>query len=337
MPTTVVKSIGSSSRDYSTLQSWEDACPSNLVTSDQIWQGECYNDSEFSSSSSLLTISGQTVDSTRYVVLKCAAGQSFRDNANVQTNALRYNQSNGVGVRCTGGYAQAITVSTQYTRIEGLQVQCSNNSQALYNTSNNCDFNFCIFESARSGSGYAVELADSGTKLRNSLVVNTTSGGGRGVLLYNGASAYNVTCVKPSDVTAAQTAFTRSYGTPILKNCAGFGYTDFTNSDASFSSSSGNNCTDDSTAPGSSNQVSKTYANQFQNTTNASRDFRLKTGSDCIDNGATDSTNAAIDIAGTSRPSGSAYDIGCWELVSAGGGGTALKDMIGTGIIPWAR
>lgn len=38
-----------------------------------------------------------------------------------------------------------------------------------------------------------------------------------------------------------------------------------------------------------------------------------------MDVGTTDATNAANDIAGTARPSGSSYDVGAWEYVSAGG------------------
>ena len=38
MPTTTTKTIGSTG-DYSTLQAWEDACPANLVTADEIWRG----------------------------------------------------------------------------------------------------------------------------------------------------------------------------------------------------------------------------------------------------------------------------------------------------------
>jgi len=61
-----------------------------------------------------------------------------------------------------------------------------------------------------------------------------------------------------------------------------------------------------------------TYANQFQNVNDATRDFRLVTGAAMKDTGTTDATNAANDIAGTARPSGSAYDVGCWEFVAAG-------------------
>src|SRR5947209_3758092 len=102
MPTVVTKSIGSAGgRDYSTIALFIAALPANLVTADQQWIGECYNDSEFAIGSAL-AFSGITTDATRNIILRCASGQSFNDNAGKATNALRYNQTNGVGIRVTG-------------------------------------------------------------------------------------------------------------------------------------------------------------------------------------------------------------------------------------------
>jgi hypothetical protein len=61
-----------------------------------------------------------------------------------------------------------------------------------------------------------------------------------------------------------------------------------------------------------------TYANQFQNTTAASGDWRQKTGSDLRGAGTSDSTNGATDIAGTARPQSGNWDIGCWQLQAPG-------------------
>ena len=118
MPTPVVSSIGTTGRDYSTLQAWEDACPANLVTADQIWKGECYNDSEFTAK---VVISGQTTDATRYVWLTAAAGQSFQDHASARTNPLVYDQSKGVGVR--GGPDSLVTLNSDYARATRLQIK----------------------------------------------------------------------------------------------------------------------------------------------------------------------------------------------------------------------
>ena len=112
MVTTVVKSIGTASRDYSTLQAWEDAAPANLVTADQVWKGECYNDSTFTAG---VTISGITTDATRYIWLTAAAGQSFADHPE---NALDYNAANGVAI---SAYDVCIVSSVVNVKIDRLQ------------------------------------------------------------------------------------------------------------------------------------------------------------------------------------------------------------------------
>ena len=51
-----------------------------------IWQGQCQNQ-EFFGTTVRLTIGGSTSSSTAYKEFTTVAGASFRDNANVQTNA----------------------------------------------------------------------------------------------------------------------------------------------------------------------------------------------------------------------------------------------------------
>src|SRR4051812_34128745 len=89
------KSIGATSRDYSTISGW--AAYVNALSLSAAEVGECYNDSEFTESSTV-TFGGWTGASrTNTVTLKCHSGQSFRDNS-PQSHALRYNQSNGVAI-----------------------------------------------------------------------------------------------------------------------------------------------------------------------------------------------------------------------------------------------
>jgi hypothetical protein len=95
--------------DYSTLQAWEDACPANLVTADQIWQGQCKNQ-EFALNATVLNIAGTTTDATRYIELTTEAGASFRDHASKATNALRYDATKGAGIRATNAYGKPIWV-----------------------------------------------------------------------------------------------------------------------------------------------------------------------------------------------------------------------------------
>lgn len=319
MPTTVTKSIGSGGgRDYSTLQSWEDAAPANLVTSDQIWRGECYNDSEFSASGPTLTVAGSTVDSTRYKELTAASGQSFVDNASVQTNALRYNQSNGVAIKCTNGYQWVIETTENHFKLSRVQVAAPDQKPAFRNATSSLsgvDLNQCILESAGSSSN-GVLMLRSGTG-RNLLIVARGTGGNGFDFNYvtSGTTLVNCTVVRPSSRTAAGTAFTSSSSGATIKNCAAFGFTTVMNS----SHVTATTCYTEQTAPTGFTQVTydTSTGSGFENTSDSTRDFRIKSTSALKDTGTTDSTNAPIDIAGTSRPSGSAYDVGCWEYVAA--------------------
>ena len=227
MATTVVKSIGTGG-DYTTLQAWEDACPANLVTVDQIWQGQLKNQ-ELTSASTLLTISGTTVDATRYVELTTEAGASFRDNASKATNALRYNAANGAAIKMTGT-AIGVSVAQNYTRISNIQMLSTSTSTSaqptLYvnSTGINCDVNSCIIEGYGRNSALKSVAAIKGNgagqpnRLRNCLVVQrSTDAAAILAILSNGAEAYNCTFAATGATLAV--AFQTSSLTSIVKNC----------------------------------------------------------------------------------------------------------------------
>lgn len=323
MATTVTKTIGTGG-DYSTLQAWEDACPANLVTADQIWRGECKNQ-EFVTTSTNVAIAGQTTDSTRYVWLTAASGASFMDNANKRTNALRYNSANGAAIRATDAYGVAVNISTANTKVSGLQIKNSSlhptYGRALFCTAATVLDNLIV-----EGGASPVQTAGN-TTLRNVLAIAdgttgnvfTHAGGGTG-------SYYNCTGVRPSNRTAAGSVFYFSYTTLVVKNCAGFGCTNFSNSTSFISGN--NNASDATIGFGTSNQASLTYSSQFETTSSASsaHDFRTKAGASLIDNGADTSGNGVTtDIVGFSR-SGT-YDIGAWETGSSGISGTLTATL----------
>lgn len=312
MATTVVKTIGTGG-DYSTLQAWEDACPANLVTADQVWQGQLKNQ-EFVSGSPLLTISGTTVDSTRYVELTTEAGASFADHANKATNALRYNASNGAGIRWTGTYGTAITISQSYTRISKLQITATGSSNAAACLSSGSidyvDHNQCIFEGKTTAT--TVSMVGSNSRLRNSLVVARHASAGSIVQGTAGTNIYNSTLV--STAGTATNGFLSNYGTAICKNVYVGNVTNATAGSASvtkttsFTSVSG---------PPSGWSAAAFSTATFESITDGSHDLRLKTGSALIDAGTTESTYAANDVIGTAR-SGT-WDVGAWEVPAAGG------------------
>lgn len=317
MPTAIVKSIGTASRNYPTPALFAAAIPVNITAAgtDETWTGECYNDSEFTSA---VSFSGTTTDATHWIKLTTAAGHSFKDNINKLTNALKYNQANGVGIKITAGYTIAIDLAENYVTIDGIQIyradaagvgQCvraaSGSNQVVQN---------CLLHQA-DNNAYAYDDAAVGSaKLINTLIISTstTKEAARG----SGASSfYNCTIVRPSDVVVAYAGIVSSTNT-IIKNCAVFGFNAVISGSAN--AASGYNATDNASAPGSNNQVSKTYANQFTGITTTALDFRVKSGSDVANNGTRDAANTNdLDIVGQSR-STTTPTIGAWEFISAG-------------------
>lgn len=312
-------SIGTSSRNYSTIAAWLAAFTTGG------WIGELYNDSEFVLTSGITF--NQSTSATDYIILRCASGQSFRDHASVQSNALRYNQSNGVGITCTTNYVTLFTQSCDYVTFDGLQIHVNNyGGYGLSQTgafTNNVVRN-CIFST---GTTYGKPV---GT-IRNGLFANcifshrNSTGHSQLVATAYATSLTFVNClvVACSDATVPTNGFTTFSGNTItIKNCAVFGCTNFIGGTSNATGS--NNCSDATIGFGSSNQASKTFANQFMVTTSASPDWRMKdNAADLYNNAVTDTTNipAADDIAKTSRPQSSSWDIGPWELVVGGGGG----------------
>lgn len=319
MPTTVTSSIGTSSRDYSTLQAWEDASPANLVTDDKIWRGECYNDSEFTARVEF----GVTADATRYLELTAATGQSFQDHASVRTNALRYNQSNGVAVTITNNYASTIG-GNNCGRVSRLQIR---NVGSNYVTLNLLVLKDCLCE----GGGAVVRTSYTGVADMTCINVVAIANGSGGYGFQNsttyGGTTHFIACtaVRPSNITAASTGFYNGGGgTNRLKSCASFGFSTAADAAGWSTANCFNNATDQASGlPGSSNQHSVTYSGTTpftQADATGSLDFRAIAATSLAANGYLDSTNAPNDISGYARAA--SPTIGAWEITAGGGGST---------------
>lgn len=318
MATTVVKTIGTGG-DYSTLQAWEDACPANLVTADQIWRGEVKNQA-FVSSSSMLIISGTTVDSTHYVELTTEAGASFVDNASVRTNALRFNSANGASIEVTDAYAYLINVNQNYTKISKLQLLNSYSSGAagsyaalnLVSGPTGCDINQCIIEGFTAGAESGPLNIYGANTVRNSLIINRRTSGTSGtVTLSGGAAAYNCTFIS----CGASGGITTYYGATVQNCYLGGNTTVYIHSAATAT-----NCKTSVASPPSGWTVAAFDTANFSNVTPGSHDLRLVTGSALIDAGTTDSTNAPVDVSGLTRTG--SWDVGAWEYSASSGNGT---------------
>jgi len=316
----IVKTIGSGGgRDYSTLAGWAASLPANLVTDGNSYEGDCYADGEFvgTGGGSILTLSGHTTDATHTITLTTGPGQSFRDNANVQTNALRYNAANGVAIT-SDATAAAGTIYAADINVFFSNLQIKNTGN--YGAGISADagvvhtIDDCIISGGRYGALYNSRY---GVTIRNSLLYIPLSGTAQIVHGNNGLpNIYFCTVVAASDVATAPTnAFFANYNTAnVVQNCAIFGCAALQRgTGATFTTC----LTDLSAGLPSGVTGSITYANQFQNTTIASGDWREKAGANLRGAGAADSTNGATDIAGTARPQGGNWDIGCWQSTVA--------------------
>lgn len=321
MTTTVQKVIGVGG-DYSTVQAWEDACPADLVTADQIWQGECKAQS-FGTTGNTLTIAGTTTDATRYLHLTTwtAFASSFSDHASVQTNALRADVSLGALITSSSNYNEVVSVSVANTRISKLQITstgASGGNFPLRMSAGDCFVNNCILEVGNAaGRAFYSDPASGTNTVTNTLHIQRAASAGAIAFVFGGYLGVNNTYVVPSDKTAATYGIDWSYPSATLKNCAVFGAAAV--ADVAPGGSYITCYTDVGSPPSGFTQVAydTSTGSGFQNITDATRDYRIKSTSALKDTGTTDATNAPLDIAFTSRPQGSAYDVGCWELVQS--------------------
>lgn len=302
---TLVSSIGSGGgRDYSTLQAWEDACSANLVADGNIWKGEACNDSEFTAS---LSVSGITQDASNYVWLTAAAGQSFQDHANVRTNALRYNQSNGVGIRRTNTYVNILSLGTT-TRLSRVQVEATALNSNAVTLSGDGRVWDCIIQGNCQGNGNAQYWI-------NCLFAYPNGGG---FTSCQKSVFIGCTAVNPSDrSTSSYWLDVNGYSSPVtLTSCAVFGFTNITDDNTQLSGCTFN-VTSASSFPGTNNTTGATFSQTepFVDADKDSFDGRAASGSSLAGAGDLDATNAPNDISGTVRVD--PPTCGCWELGSA--------------------
>lgn len=336
MTTTVVKKIGSAGgRDYSDPGSWLAACPANLVTADQVWWGDMYNDSEFTSSGGFLGISGITTDATRYIRLGCASGQGIAGNGSKLTNKLQYNQANGVALRCTGS-AQAWLIVTvnDYVLIDGLQLSnvgatnYTNGGCVALTAGSNSLINGCIGYTAESNYSLPNFRITDGVAI-NCLAI--TNGDGDG---FDANGTYHTSSIRSCTAAGVGSgpsiAFgTEQYNLTSVYNDAAMGFGTAFHANSAFQGGSSFNA---STTGGTigSGPTSLTLSSQYFDTTSSTTnmDWRVKSGSGLIGQGTPDGLVAFGVAWGIQDILGQARDathptIGCHEYVAAPTGSVA--------------
>jgi len=324
--TTVTSTIKESGGDYTTLTAWEAAKQANLVTADQIQIAELYAFTTYLNDS--VTVSGWTMDATRYAEIRTATGQRGDG------------YSTGARIGYTASAVPVITLSVAGSRLTdidmiGFSYTAQNNYGAkAYITSTSIK---TLITGCR-GFGFTRRVYDIDGFSGATIVANcfgeciATTGYSAFYFnrLYSGCAAYNNTAVQPSS--------TLWYGFEFAGDAAGRTWNIKNNlavvsaSGVGFKTISGGsgtynfdyNASTDATASangGTHNRDSQT----FTFTDAANHDYTLTSG----DAGAkdfgvdlsADSVYAfSVDWQGDTR-SGS-WDIGFDEYVAAGGGTT---------------
>lgn len=325
----VTKTIGTSSRDYSTVAAWEADLDSGAIYSsadDAV--GEMYADSTFTDSN--VNINGGATIGLNSITLQAAEGE-------------RHDGTAGTGVvwtdSGTGRIVQYSSALTGYIRWIEFDSNSTRQTQAIYlnpSTSNHIYFSNNLVHDIEANVGvstYAViELLQDNTHLSNNIIyecenihasatqytgirqnssgdwtdiwnttvhrIGCTSGGATGIQCQNGENSPRTNCIV-TDTHGGGT--TKDYGSVI--------------SGVTYSLSS-----DSTLASGTGNLQNKSAANQYVSTTGGSEDLHLKTGSDAIGAGddiGTTPTHVNIDINGFDRDSIAIdWDMGAHQFVT---------------------
>ncbi len=304
---TTTKIIGpNGGADYATPALWFASFASTL-TDDQV--GNCQNAEIIVTAAQ--TLSGITPGAFT-MLLTAGAGNSFVDNANKLTNALRYNASNGAAIRITSGITSLLDIEVNNFSLTRLQMKKDDSySVAVYfNTSSGCVVDQCIIATV-ANNARGLQMGG-GVTVKNTLVY--TAGVSDGVSCSGNSDFQDLTIVTSSAGTG-KTGFSQSYSVPTLANVAVAGFaTDFSGTGGSCS----NNATDKGsfggTNFGTSGQVSLVPATEWQNAASGTEDYRVNSSTSVkLKGNGTATGTPTTDIVGTTRaapPTIGAWDVG---------------------------
>lgn len=335
---TITKTIGTNSRDYSTMLLWEADLPDNTIYSDgDLAVGECYNDSTFDMQGTYLYIDGGNISGGGQhakITLTVAEGERHDGTAGTGVRIVSTSAHNRIYMRPKKTTVGNVTVEWIELNNNGRDT-ISVNSSGSSNTIP-CLRNCIIHNGMRSLlQAYSKDILamnnlfyhggaeDNGTVTGVDLDLETAGCG----FLNN--TVYGITT--DSNSKAYGVRVRRNDSDSVIKNNIAMGTTSNGGSSKEYDfywpSSTSNitplNCmSSDGTADdagGSDNLVDKTGSSQFISTTAGSEDLRLKAGADAIDAGVdlgTSPDGVNTDIAGRDRDSeGDTWDIGAHEFV----------------------
>lgn len=297
----VEKTIGSASRDYSTITAWISAMPAFNDTVNQIWKGLVYKEGggtngEWSTSPDFTSKGG---GANQFPWLEPASGQGFIDSATVRTTALRYNNANGVAIAGSPGGN-----NTGQVFLRGLQIS---GRLALSGSGTNFNVVDCIIN-------WTTTLDQFSSLQMTNCVVTSTPTSGNIIRLSPPGTCSMVNCTffgGGGTSVAVASGYSSKW---LLRGNAFFNYSANVSASSIVITNSNYNATDLSSIgwTGTGNVVSLTSSSQFESSS-APLDLRVKAGSGLINAGARYQTDTGdVDISRFAR-STSTPTIGAWE------------------------
>jgi hypothetical protein len=334
----ITTTIGTASRDYSTMALWQaDLDDSGVYSASDDAVGECYADSDFSFST--FTISNGSTIGLSSITLKVAAGEGHDGTA----------YGGGVTiVATTNGPLLRANNSAIPIVIEGLVIDKNGYGGNSYNNINTSvttfgwEFNRNIIHNHTGTTGSTTRVIyGSGTySACNNIIFDVTAGASdtQTALVTNSASnrdmiVINNTCYKIDHPRSGESAWgfgasdragsrvMNNFGADVTGVVSGNCITENTTTVKEANAST------DATASTSNDagtaQDNLTAADEFVSTTVGAEDLKLDAASNLIDGGqdyGTTYSGANIDILGRDRDAeGDTWDIGAHEYVSVGG------------------
>lgn len=305
-------------RDFATMAAYSSYLNALTLTAPETF--EVYNDGGPVADTTLVVLSGWAGgSSTNTVTGRPAAGQGFRDNTNVLTNALRFNAANGAALTnsTNAGGTGAYTFGS-WVIIDGLQIATTHTGAPdAVALSANCTLRNSILSGSSTGA-YVLNMNGTGITLENSILYTSSAAAYPG--LHINASGGTVTnCLIVIPAGSASAAIKCDYATAVFKNTVAYGgAADMSTAGAAGGATgSTNNATKSATFSnavfGTAGQTNVTSAD-FVSLTAGAEDFRVASGSTKLKgNGAT--VGPTVGIRGNTRSA--PYTIGADQYVGA--------------------
>lgn len=305
-----------SGKDHTTHTDWWAAMPSTLT---EVENGRSYGTFTITSD---LTIGGKTATASFYIDLRPDTGESFVDSKDDVGFKLQYDDSQGVAIDSSTNYTE-VNIEQEHFRLHQYQIKTTTagyTEHVLRIAANNVLVQDCIFDND-GWYGYVIGMfqgAGTSSFFVNCLFIDRANGDGFAC----GSEANTINCSFWKVGSTGATGCKAPDGDDnVVINCAFFNFDTAMDDTSYYSSSTDYNATDDTAIVGSNSLDTLTAADQV---IDVDDDFRLKSGSDLIGAGNTDSS-FPNDILGTVRGTGTAGDIGCHEFVAAGGADLHIK------------